>query len=154
MSQEYLDKLDSRQNGKSEEEGTKTEVVVKAKRRQHSVEYKLCIFREVDKSKGKGEIGALLRREGLYLSLVNKWREQRERGGETGLSGHRRGPKVDANAVELARLQRENKRLQEQLQRAELIIDVHTCPGGRCQEKKVARLLRVTLADNDLNKDS
>lgn len=55
---------------------------------------------------------------------MSKWREQRERGGETGLSGHRRGPKVDANAVELARLQRENKRLQEKLERAELIIDV------------------------------
>jgi len=152
MSQEYLDKLDSRQNGKSEEAGTKTEVVVnperaqgKAKRRQHSAEYKLRILREVDGCKGKGEVGALLRREGLYSSLVSKWREQRERGGETGLSGHRRGPKVEANAVELARLQRENKRLQEKLERAELIIDV---------QKKVARLLGVTLADNDLSKDS
>ena len=57
----------------------------------------------------------------------------------------RRGPKVDPNAVELARLQRENKRLQEQLQRAELIIDV---------QKKVARLLGVPLADHDLSKDS
>jgi transposase-like protein len=145
MSQEYLDKFDSRQNGKSEEEGTKTEVVVKAKRRQHSAEYKLRILREIDQCKGKGEIGALLRREGLYSSLVSKWREQRERSGETGFLGNRRGPKVDANAVELARLQRENKRLQEQLQRAELIIDV---------QKKVARLLGVTLADNDLSKDS
>lgn len=62
-------------------------------------------------------------------------------------------PKVDANAVELARLQRENKRLQEQLQRAELIIDV---------QKKVARLLGVPLSDNNpstgsgqrLNEDS
>jgi transposase-like protein len=145
MSQEYLDKLDSRQNGKSEEEGTKTEVVVKAKRRQHSAEYKLRILREIDGCKGKGEVGALLRREGLYSSLVSKWREQRERGSETGFLGNRRGPKVDANAVELARLQRENKRLQEKLERAELIIDV---------QKKVARLLGVTLADNDLNKDS
>ncbi len=145
MSQEYLDKLDSRQNGKSEEAGTQTEVIAKAKRRQHPAEYKLRILREVDKCKGKGEVGALLRREGLYSSLVSKWREQRERGGLTGLSEHRRGPKVDANAVELARLQRENKRLQEQLQRAELIIDV---------QKKVARLLGVPLADNDQSKDS
>ena len=137
--------MSQEQNGKSEEEGTKTEVVVKAKRRQHSAEYKLRILREVDECKGKSEVGALLRREGLYSSLVSKWREQREHGGVTGLSGHRRGPKVDANAVELARLQRENKRLQEQLQRAELIIDV---------QKKVAQLLGVTLADNDLSKDS
>ncbi len=102
MSQEYLDNLDSRQNGKSEAARTQTEVVVKAKRRQHSAEYKLRILREVDECKGKGEVGALLRREGLYSSLVSKWREQRERGGLTGLSEHRRGPKVDANAVELA----------------------------------------------------
>jgi transposase len=142
------------QNGKSEEAGTKTEVVVKAKRRQHAAEYKLRILREIDECQGKGEVGALLRREGLYSSLVSKWREQRERGGLTGLSGHRRGPKVDANAVELVRLQRENKRLQEKLERAELIIDVHTCPGGRCQGKKVARLLGVPLEENNLNEES
>ena len=145
MSQEYLDKLDSRQNGKTEEAGTQTEVVVKAKRRQHSAEYKLRILREVDECKGKGEVGALLRREGLYSSLVSKWREQRERGGLIGLSEHRRGPKVDADAVEIARLQRENKRLQEKLERAELIIDV---------QKKVARLLGVPLSDNNLSADS
>jgi transposase len=146
--------MSQEQNGKSEEEGTKTEVVVKAKRRQHPAEYKLRILREVDECKGKGEVGALLRREGLYSSLVSKWREQRERGGLTGLSEHRRGPKVDANAVELARLQRENKRLQEKLERAELIIDVHTCPGGQCQGKKVARLLGVPLSENNLSEDS
>ena len=146
--------MSQEQNGKSEEEGTKTEVVAKAKRRQHPAEYKLRILREIDECKGKGEVGALLRREGLYSSLVSKWREQREGGGLTGLSEHRRGPKVDANAVELARLQRENKRLQEKLERAELIIDVHTCPGGRCQGKKVARLLGVPLTDNSLSEDS
>ena len=137
--------MSQEQNGKSEEAGTQTEVIAKAKRRQYPAEYKLRILREVDECKGKGEIGALLRREGLYSSLVSKWREQRERGGLTGLSEHRRGPKVDANAVELARLQRENKRLQEKLERAELIIEV---------QKKVARLLGVPLADNDQSKDS
>jgi len=133
------------QNGKSAAEGTKTEVVAKAKRRQHPVEYKLRILREIDECKGSGEVGALLRREGLYSSLVSKWREQRERGSLTGLSGHRRGPKVDANAAELVRLQRENKRLQEKLERAELIIDV---------QKKVARLLGVPLEDSNLNEES
>ena len=132
-------------NGKSAAEGTKTEVVAKAKRRQHPAEYKLRILREIDECKGSGEVGALLRREGLYSSLVSKWREQREQGSLTGLSGHRRGPKVDANAAELARLQRENKRLQEKLERAELIIDV---------QKKVARLLGVPLEDNNLNEES
>ena len=133
------------QNGKSVEEGMKTEVVAKAKRRQYAAEYKLRILREIDECKGSGEVGALLRREGLYSSLVSKWREQSERGSLTGLSGHRRGPKVDPQAVELARLQRENKQLQEKLERAELIIDV---------QKKVARLLGVPLEDSELNEES
>ncbi len=133
------------QNGQSAEEGMKTEVVAKGKRRQHPAEYKLRILREVDECKGSGEVGALLRREGLYSSLVSKWREQRERGSLTGVSGHRRGPKADPQAVEIARLQHENKRLQEKLQRAELIIEV---------QKKVARLLGVPLEDSDLNEES
>ncbi len=93
--------MSQEQNDKSEEEGTKTEVVVKAKRRQHSAEYKLRILREIDECKGKGEVGTLLRREGLYSSLVSKWREQRERGSLSGLSEQRRGPKVDPNTAEL-----------------------------------------------------
>jgi transposase-like protein len=122
------------ENGKVEE-GMKTEVVAKAKRRQHPAEYKLRILREVEGCKGKGEVGALLRREGLYSSLVSKWREQHECGSLTGLSGKRRGPKVDVNAEELIRLQRENKRLQAQLERAELIMDI---------QKKVVQLVGVT----------
>ena len=140
--------MSQEQNGKLEE-GTKTEVVAKAKRRQHPAEYKLRILHEIDECKGSGEVGALLRREGLYSSLVSKWREQREQGSLTGLSGHRRGPKVDPNAAELAGLQRENKRLKEQLERAELIIDVHTCLGGRCQGKKVAQLVGTTPPKNE-----
>jgi transposase len=133
------------ENGKSAEASMKTEVVAKAKRRQYAAEYKLRILREIEECKGSGEVGALLRREGLYSSLVSKWREQSERGSLTGLSGQRRGPKVDPQAKELERLQRENKRLQEKLQRAELIIDV---------QKKVARLLGVPLEDSHLNEDS
>lgn len=128
-----------------EAENGKTEVVGKAKRRQHSAEYKLRILHEIKECQGSGEVGALLRREGLYSSLVSKWREQCERGSLTGLSGHRRGPKVDAKAVELTRLQRENKRLQEQLERAEIIIDV---------QKKVARLLGVRVEDSNPNEES
>ena len=124
------------ENGKVEE-GMKTEVVAKAKRRQHRAEYKLRILREVEGCKGKGEVGALLRREGLYSSLVSKWREQHERGSLAGLSRKRRGPKVDVNAEELIRLQRENKRLQAQLERAELIMDI---------QKKVVQLVGVTPA--------
>lgn len=119
----------------------KTEVVAKAKRRQHAAEYKLRILREVEECQGKGDIGALLRREGLYSSLVSKWREQHDRGSLTGLSGKQRGPKVEASAEELLRLQRENKRLQAQLERAELIIDV---------QKKIAQLAGVDpLSQNE-----
>ena len=133
------------QNGKSAEAETKTEVVAKGKRRQYPAEYKLRILQEVDECKGTGEVGALLRREGLYSSLVSKWREQRERGSLTGLSGHKRGPKVDPQVKEVERLQRENKRLQEKLERAELIIDV---------QKKVARLLGIPLEDDNRSEDS
>jgi len=128
------------EHGKAEE-GLKTEVVAKAKRRQHPAEYKLRILREVEGCEGKGEVGALLRREGLYSSLVSKWREQHDRDGLTGLSGKRRGPKVEVNAEELLRLQRENKRLQAQLERAELIIDV---------QKKIVQLAGVDpLSQNE-----
>jgi transposase-like protein len=129
------------QNGKTDE-GPKTEVVAKAKRRHalHSAEYKLRILRELDECKGKGEVGALLRREGLYSSLVSKWREQREKGSLSGLAGQRRGPKVDPNVAELARLQRENKRLKEELERAELIIEV---------QKKVAQLVGTPPASKN-----
>ena len=118
------------QNSKSE-----TEVVVRPKRRQHTAEYKLRILGELDECAGKGEVGEILRREGLYSSLISKWREQREQGSLNGLGSQRRGPKIDPNAAELARLQRENKRLKEKLERAELIIDV---------QKKVARLIGET----------
>jgi transposase len=119
------------QNSKPDER-ISTEVAAKPKRRQYSAEYKLKILRELDECTGKGEVGAILRREGLYSSLIGKWREQREQGSLNGLGGQRRGPKVDPNTAELARLRRENKRLKEQLERAELIIDV---------QKKVARLI-------------
>ena len=124
------------QNSKPEER-TETEVVAKPKRRHalRAAEYKLRILRELDECVGKGEVGAILRREGLYSSLISKWREQREQGSLNGLGGQRRGPKVDPTAAELARLQRENKRLKEKLERAELIIDV---------QKKVARLIGET----------
>ena len=61
-------------NGKISEGMPDTEVVEKARRRQYTADYKLCVLREVDVCKGTGEIGALLRREGLYSSMVSKWR--------------------------------------------------------------------------------
>ena len=115
----------SRQSNKNGKEGSPTtEVVAKAKRRQYSAEYKQRILREVDACRVLGEIGALLRREGLYSSNLTNWRRQGERGELDGLSAQKRGPKPDPQAAELARLQRENARLRERLRRAELIIEV------------------------------
>ena len=123
-----------------EEQKIETEVVAKAKRRQYTAEYKLQILQELDESQGREEAGALLRREGLYSSLVGKWREQRERGSLSKLSGQRRGPKADPNAAELVRLQRENKRLQGRLERAELIIEV---------QKKVVQLVGTSVTETN-----
>ena len=100
------------------------EVVVKAQRRRFTAEYKRRILQEADACTQHGEIGALLRREGLYSSHLNTWRQQRQRGELQGLTPAKRGRKADPQAAEIARLQRETARLKVQLERAELIIDV------------------------------
>ena len=129
-------------NGKKPGENPDTEVVAKAQRRQYTAEYKLRILRELDNSEGTGETGALLRREGLYSSHLTNWRRQRERGELEGLGPQKRGPKADPQAVELAKLQRENDRLRERLRKAELIIDV---------QKKVAQIFGVADETNNLD---
>ena len=108
------------------------EVVVKAQRRHFTAEYKRRILQEADACTQSGEIGALLRREGLYSSHLNTWRHQRARGELQGLTPAKRGRKADPQAAENARLLRETVRLKAQLARAELIIDV---------QKKVSQLL-------------
>jgi transposase len=118
----------------------KTEVVAKAKRKQFSAAEKLRILREVDACHGSGEIGALLRREGIYSSYLTTWRRQRERGELDGLAPQKRGPKPDPQTIEIERLRRENARLQERLRQAELIIDV---------QKKVARMLGETTEPDE-----
>lgn len=132
-------------NGKVKEEMANTEVVAKAKRRRFTAADKLRLLREVDACRGSGEIGALLRREGIYSSYLSTWRKQRERGELDGLSPQKRGPKPDPQAIELAKLRRENERLQERLKRAELIIEV---------QKKVARMLGETIEEPDLDDPS
>jgi transposase-like protein len=122
-----------------------TEVVEKAKRQQYTAEYKLRILREADICRASGEIGALLRREGLYSSHLTTWRRQRERGELDGLSPQKRGPKADPQAVELAKLQRENARLRERLRKAELVIEV---------QKKVSQILGVALPESDQDEAS
>ena len=85
-------------------------------------------MREADACQGSEEIGALLRREGLHASYLTTCLRPREQGEFDGLPPKKRGPKPDSQAIELAKLRRENERLQERLRQAELIIEVHTCP--------------------------
>lgn len=110
------------------------EVVAKAKRRRFKLDYKLRILREADNATEPGAIGAMLRREGLYSSLLAAWRQEREAGIQEALSPHKRGPKpkLDPLVCENQKLVRENLRLTEKLRTAEIIIDV---------QKKVAMLL-------------
>ena len=117
-----------------------TEVSPKAKRRTFTTEYKRRILREADACKRPGEMGALLRREGLYSSHVTEWRAARDRGELAGKT-RPRGPKpkqVDARDARIAELERETVRLQLRLRRAEAIVDL---------QKKVAELLGMPLPD-------
>jgi transposase-like protein len=119
------------------------EVVPKAKRRQFTAKYKLRILEEVDRCTERGQIGELLRREGLYSSHLSKWRQQRARGQLQGLAAKKRGRATQAPAAtELARLRRENERLRAQLEQAEIIINV---------QKKLAKLLGLTTAESESN---
>ncbi len=118
------------------------EVVAKPKRRQFTAAYKLRILQEAEACTQPGEIGALLRREGLYSSHLTTWRHQRQRGALQGLAPAQRGRKADPQATEVARLQRENARLQAQIERAELIIDV---------QKKLSQLLGLPETGSDDN---
>lgn len=100
------------------------EVVPKAARRKFRAAYKLRILQEAEACTQPGELGALLRREGLFSSYLTKWRRQRERGELNGLTPKRRGRRTDPQAAEIVRLRRENERLQTRLERAEAIIEV------------------------------
>src|SRR5919197_2634162 len=103
------------------------EVMPKASRRTFSAAEKLRVLNEADACTQPGQIGALLRREGLYSSHLVKWRRLRAAGPLQALTPQPRGPKptpADPVAEELARLRNENARLQARLAQAELIIDV------------------------------
>ncbi len=97
------------------------------RRRKFSAKYKLAILRELDACSEHGQIGAILRREGLYSSHISKWRQAREAGELQGLAPKKRGrPRRPRDPLrpEVERLERENAKLQEELRRARVIIDV------------------------------
>lgn len=100
------------------------EVEVRVTRRQFSKAYKLRILGEAEQCRQAGEVGALLRREGLYASHLSKWRQERASGRlDAGGKGTRRA-KALATAQQVAALERENAQLRSQLAQAELIIKV------------------------------
>ncbi len=108
------------------------EVMAKPTRRRYSAEYKLRILREADASTGPSEIGALLRREGLYSSNLTAWRKQREKRELEGLSQKRRGPlpkERNPLADKVKALERETARLRARAERAEGLVELQKkCP--------------------------
>jgi transposase len=108
---------------------------VKTPYRRFSAREKLRILEEADACTEPGEIGALIRREGIYSSYLSRWRRARDRGQLDGLGSKKRGPKRAVEqelAEENAALRRENERLRSRLKQAETIIEV---------QKKLSQML-------------
>ena len=117
------------------------EVVAVAKRRTLSRSEKLRILAAADACVAPGEIGALLRQEGIYSSHLATWRKQRLATGETGALARKRGPKVESATTQNRRvleLEKQVERLQAKLIKADLIIDV---------QKKLSILLGLSTDD-------
>jgi transposase-like protein len=119
-----------------------SEVVPHARRRNLSTANKRRILEAVDRCTKPGEIGALLRREGVYSSSLSTWRRQREAAELAALAPQKRGPKADPNRADtllIAQLTRDNLRLQSSLDKANLVIEV---------QKKLAVLLGLATAED------
>ena len=116
------------------------EVLEKPVRRQFTAAYKLEMVEAADRCSELGQIGALLRREGLYSSQLSTWRNQRQQGQLQALSDNKRGRKATIPhpvQQELEQLRRENQRLRHTLQQAELIVDI---------QKKASQLMGISLS--------
>lgn len=127
----------------SKAERPETEVTSKPRRRRFVAKYKRQILREAAACTKPGEIGALLRREGLYSSHLAKWRQQAEAGELSGLSPNKRGPKpraATAHDNQLAKLEREVAKQRRRAERAEAVIEV---------QKKVSQLLGIALPTDE-----
>jgi transposase len=122
------------------------EVVAKPERRLYTAEYKRRILTLADAAKEKGDIAKLLRREGLYSSTLASWRRERESALAKAFT-QKRGPEPKSNplASENERLRQQNKHLEEELRKAEIIIEI---------QKKVAMLLGKPLSLMPENENS
>ena len=115
------------------------EVTEKAVRRKFTAKYKLRILQEAEVCATQGQMGALLRREGLYSSNLTTWRRQQKKGALEALSPKHRGPKeknITPSDRRIVELEKENRHLKEKLKQAETIIDV---------QKKLSEILRIPL---------
>lgn len=132
----------------SQEPGVKgaeleVEVLAKVVRRRFTGEYKRRVLQEADSCSKSGELGALLRREGLYSSHLATWRGARARGELAGLSVKKRGPKgrqPDPRDKRIAELERAVHRLRARAERAEALVAV---------QKKLSQLLGIDLPESD-----
>ncbi len=114
------------------------EVPEKKPRRNFTAKYKLSILQEADSCTKSGELGELLRREGLYASNLRTWRRQKAQGILQAMKPKKRGrkaKKVNPLASEVARLEKEKRQLQQRLKKAELIIEA---------QKKISELMGIT----------
>ncbi|RYF40920.1 MAG: hypothetical protein EOO38_21290 [Cytophagaceae bacterium] len=132
------EKMNAVQQNPSMTEAEPTETRVG--RRRFSGETKQRILAEAATCK-RGEIGLLLRREGIYSGMLKRWRMEASIGKQNGLEAKKRGRKPLAPKAENERLQRENDRLQNKLKQAELIIEV---------QKKLCTMLGLTPAEADV----
>ena len=120
-----------------------SEVLETKPRRRFAAKYKLSILAEVDACTKPGEIGALLRREGLYSSNIHAWQRQLREGALKGLSPKKRGRKkdeVNPLAKRVAELERDNTKLAKKLKQAETIIEV---------QKKISEILGISQPDHN-----
>ncbi len=120
-----------------------SEVVAKPKRRRFTAEYRLRMLEEADRCSGPGEVGQLLRREGLYSSHLSNWRKARREGALRGLRSKKRGVKPRAsNPLEpkVRELEAKVARLEKDLHKAHTILDV---------QEKVAGLLGFNLENGE-----
>lgn len=130
-------------SGKGTQGRPEPEVKERPTRRRFTAEYKLRIVREAAACRQPGEVGALLRREGLYSSHLAAWREQVEAGALGGLKAKQRGPKPSLDKAlqrKITKLEKENARLRRKLEEAEIIMEF---------QKKAADLLGIPLRNSE-----
>ena len=100
------------------------QLVERPRRRKFTAEYKVRVVREADGCSKPGEVGALLRREGLYSSHLSVWRKQRDAGALVALAKPRGRPAPDPRDAQLANLRRRAERAEAELEKARRVIEV------------------------------